>query len=105
MSTNQKRQYTDVFQNTTAGSASLTPALVPTVTTNSASTIAVPGCLVGDIVDVSAPASLGALHVQGEVQAAGTVTLKFANTTAGSLTPPAGVYTVVCHTLDPKMSL
>lgn len=105
MSTNQKRQYNGVYQNVTSGFASLTPALVATGTTGVASTISVPGSLVGDLVRVSAPAALGAVQLSGEVTVAGTVTLKFSNTTAGSITPPAGVYVAICETLDPAMLL
>jgi hypothetical protein len=105
MATSQKRQFNGVFQNVSAGSASLTPAADGTETTGVASSIPVPGCSVGDVVFIVAPGSLGALQLDGEVQTAGTVVLKFANTTAGSLTPPAGVYTAICMTPDPAMFL
>jgi antitoxin (DNA-binding transcriptional repressor) of toxin-antitoxin stability system len=95
----QPAQYRGIYDSVYAASASLTPALVATVTTGVASTITVPGAAVGDLVTVRAPAAIGALILQGEVTAANTVTLKFANTTAGSLTPPAGVYTAVCERL------
>jgi hypothetical protein len=104
MSTSQKRYFNDIFTNFSAGSASITPGAATTGTTVT-STIAVPGCLVGDVVFASAPAALGNVQMVGEVTAAGTVTLKFSNTTAGTLTPPAGVYTVIACTVDAKMGL
>jgi hypothetical protein len=107
MSTSQKRQYNGIVQNVSAGSAVLSPAAVSANTTNTASSIPVPGCLVGDLVRVTCSASFAdSLLMAGEVQAAGTVTLKFANVSAGSLTPPAAAtYTAVCETLDPAMFL
>lgn len=99
MSLNQPVQYRDLFDSAYVASANITPALVTTNTTGVASTIAVPGALVGDVVTVRAPAALGNVTLQGEVTAAGVVTLKFSNLTAGSITPPAGVYTAICERL------
>lgn len=104
MATSQKRQFNDVFTNQNSGSASVTPGAATTGITVTVA-ITVPGALVGDVVWVSAPAAIGNLTMTGEVTAANTVTIKFANTTAGSLTAPAGVYTVITNTVDPKMSL
>lgn len=105
MGTSQKRQFNDIFTNVSSASASLTPGAL-TTDTSEAVTIAVPGCLVGDLVWVSlAGAQTALIQVTGEVLVAGTVSVVFSNTTAGSLTPAAGVYTVVALTLDPKMSL
>lgn len=89
-----------VVQQVNSASASLTPALVTTGATGVASTIAVPGALVGDVVDVVGPSSLLNLILQGEVTAVGVVTLKFANVSAGSITPPAGIYKAVTYTLS-----
>lgn len=105
MSTSQKRQFNDIFQNISSGSASLTPGAL-TTDTSEAVTIAIPGALIGDVVFVSlAGAQTALIQVTGEVLAAGVVSVVFSNTTAGTLTPAAGVYTVVSCTLDPKMSL
>lgn len=86
-----------VFQQVNTASATLTPTAAAAGVTNVASTVAVPGALVGDIVDVSAPSSLLNLILQGEVTAVGVVTLKFANVSAGSITPPAGLYKVATY--------
>lgn len=99
MALNAPTQYRGLVDSVRSASASLTPALVTTGTTGVASTITVPGAAVGDVVTVVAPAALGSVLLQGEVTAANTVTLKFANTTAGSITPPAGVYIAVCERL------
>lgn len=111
MSTSQKRQFNDVFTNVSSGSAALTPAAL-TTNTSGASTVAVPGALVGDVVLVTQNTAAGApvaqtagIQVTGQVYAAGVVSIVFSNTSAGSLTPVAAVYTVVALTLDAKMSL
>jgi hypothetical protein len=100
MSLNFPSQFLRIWGNVTAASAVLSPAAVGAGTTNVASTIAVPNCQIGDVVDVRCSASFAnSLLVQGEVQAAGVVTLKFANVSAGSLTPPAAAtYTAICYT-------
>lgn len=105
MSTSQKRQFNDIFQNFSAGSAALTPGAL-TTNTSGASTVAVPGAAVGDVVFVSSSvAQTAGIQVTGQVYAAGVVSIVFSNTSAGSLTPVAATYTVVACTLDPKMSL
>lgn len=95
MSLKAKFQFQALFPSVAFATATLTPAAVTTGTTNVASTITVPGAAVGDLVFISPPAALGNVHLQGEVTAADTVTLKFANTTAGSITPPAGAYKAI----------
>lgn len=112
MSTSQKRQFNDVAVNVSAGSAALTPAAVAATTTNVASTVAVPGAAVGDVVLVTQNTAAGApvaqtsgITVSGQVYAAGVVSLVFANVSAGSLTPVAATYTVVCLTLNPTLAL
>ena|SRR5579859_3569392 len=105
MSTSQKRQFNDIFQNVSAGSASLTPGALTTGTSEIV-TVAVTGAVIGDVVFVScAVAQTAGIQVTGRCDAANVVSIEFSNTTAGSLTPAAGVYTVVSCTLDPKMSL
>lgn len=105
MATSQKRQFNDIFQNFSAGSAALTPGAL-TTNTSGVSTVAVPGAAVGDVVFVSASVAQTAnVQVTGQVYAAGVVSIVFSNTSAGSLTPVAAVYTVVACTLDPKMAL
>lgn len=98
MALNQPAQYRDIYDSVYAASASVTPGAATTGTTVTV-TITVPGAAVGDLVTVRAPAALGNVVMQGEVTAANTVTVKFANTTAGTLTPPAGVYTAICERL------
>lgn len=98
MSLNQPAQYRDIYDSAYVASASVTPGAATTGTTVTV-TITVPGAAVGDLVTVRAPAALGNVIMQGEVTAANTVTVKFANTTAGTLTAPAGVYTAVCERL------
>lgn len=106
MSTSQRRQFQDIFANISSGSASLTPGAL-TTDTSEAVTVTVPGAQIGDVVFVSlaAVAQTALIQVTGEVLVAGVVSVVFSNTTAGTLTPAAGVYTVVSCTLDPKMSL
>lgn len=106
MSTSQKRQYNDIFTNMSSGSAALTPGAL-TTNTSEVVTVTVPGAAVGDVVFVSAGAvaQTSGIQVTGQVYAAGVVSIIFSNTSAGSLTPAAATYTVVCNTLDPKMSL
>lgn len=100
----QATQYRRVYDQVGSASASLTPTAAGAGVTNVASTITVAGAAIGDIVDVVAPSSLLNLILQGEVTAANTVTLKFANVSAGSLTAPAGIYTAIVYrpTLEAK---
>lgn len=88
-----------VVQQVNSASANVTPGAATTGVTVTV-TIPVPGSSIGDIVDVSAPAAIGNLTMSGEVTVAGTVTVKFANVTAGSLTAPAGIYKAVTYTLS-----
>lgn len=99
MGINAPSAFRTVVDQVFTASASLTPALVTTGATGVASTITVPNAALGDVVDVVVPSSLLNLILQGEVTAANTVTLKFANVSAGSITPPAGVYTAVVYRL------
>lgn len=99
MGLNAPTQYRSLVDQVFSASAPITPGAVTTGTTGATQTITVPGALVGDVVTMRAPAVLGNVVMQGEVTAANTVTVKFANTTAGSITPPAGVYTAICERL------
>lgn len=105
MAQRNARQFRDCFSEVLTASAVLSPALVTTGTTGVASTITVPGVVLGDtVIACACSAAIGALHLQGEVTAADTVTLKFANTTAGSLTPPAAAtYSVICGKTNPGL--
>lgn len=97
MATRAPRQFRDIFYDILTGTATISVGAVGAGTTNVANTIPVPGAVVGDVV-LAVQASLvqNAVHLQGEVTAADTVTLKVANTTAGSVTPTAStVYTVI----------
>ena len=99
MALSQASQYRTLVDSVYVASASITPGAITTGTTGATQTIAVPGALVGDVVTMRAPAVLGSVIMQGEVTAANTVTVKFANTTAGTITPPAGIYTAICERL------
>lgn len=92
-----------LFNQVNYGSASLTPSAATTGTTQTV-TLSAGNCQFGDVVDVAAPSAIGNLTMSGEVTAVGTVTIKFANATAGSLTAPAGIYRVVTYTLSPDFS-
>lgn len=77
-------------------SASITPAAVATATT-AVQSFSIPalGVVVGDQVScVTPPSALpaGVFALGGTVTAADTVAITFVNVTAGSLTPPTGVY-------------
>lgn len=77
--------------------ASITPASVATVTTAGQSfTITGLGAAVGDMISTVSPPAItpaGVFVVGATVTAADTIQIVWANVTAGSLTPPAGVYT------------
>lgn len=77
--------------------ASITPAAVATVTTAGQSfTLTGLGVAVGDQISAISPPAItpaGVFVVGASVTAADTVQIVWANVTAGSLTPPAGVYT------------
>lgn len=75
-------------------SQSLTPVAVATVATVE-QTFSVPGLAVGDYVSISPPSiTAGVAPVCARVSAANTLAVTFVNSTAGSLTPPAGVYQI-----------
>lgn len=97
MAQSSRAQFQGLFSTVNTGQASVTPGAATTGITVTV-TVPVTNCAIGDIVDVSAPAAIGNLTMSGEVTAAGTVTIKFANVTAGSLTAPAGVYKVTTYT-------
>jgi hypothetical protein len=99
MGINAPSAFRTVVDQVFSATAALTPALVTTGTTGVASTITVNNAALGDVVDVVVPSSLLNLILQGEVTAANTVTLKFANVSAGSVTPPAGNYTAIVYRL------
>lgn len=84
-----------VFQQINTASATLTPGTLTANTVNTANTVACPGAAIGDVVDVSAPASLGGIIMQGEVTAANVVTIKFLS--AATTAPGAGVYKVATY--------
>lgn len=77
--------------------ASITPAAVGAATTATQSfSIPAFGVIVGDQVSAVSPPSAapaGVFVVGATVTAADTIQIVWANVTAGSLTPPAGVYT------------
>jgi hypothetical protein len=75
-------------------SASLTPAATLTITATE-QTFTVPGLRVGDHVTVNPPSvTAGLLQGSARVSAANTLAINFVNPTAGSLTAPAGTYTI-----------
>jgi hypothetical protein len=90
-----------VFQQVNSASASLTPGTLTANTVNTSNTIACPGAAIGDIVDVSAPASLGGIMMQGEVTAANVVTIKFLS--AATTAPSAGVYKVATYSFTSEV--
>ena len=89
-------QFRDIFDQIFTATAALTPSAVTAGNTGT-NTVTCNGAAIGDVVDVSVPAVLGNVTMQGEVTAANTVTIKFSNATAGSITPPAGNYSVVVY--------
>lgn len=84
-----------VFSQVNTGSASLTPGALTANTVNTANTVACVGAAIGDVVDVVAPASIGATIMQGEVTAVGVVTIKFLS--GGTTAPPTGIYRVATY--------
>lgn len=83
--------------------ATLTPAATAAATAveqtfNSASTgnnIGLNGLLVGDFVQINPPSITAGVGIVGaRVSAAGTLAITFSNSTAGSLTAPAGTYVI-----------
>jgi hypothetical protein len=98
-------QYRDIVSSIiSVTKASLNPGATATNTTSTA-TVTVTGALLGDLVDVTCDTALGNVTMQGEVTAADTVTVKFSNNTAGSITPAAGAanYNVIVYRLDPRL--
>ena len=73
----------------------LTPASVATIVV-AEQTFTVAGLTTADKVVVNPPAIANATGIAGaRVSAADTLAIRFVNPTAGSLTPTAGVYTVI----------
>jgi hypothetical protein len=73
----------------------LTPVAVAANTT-AEQNFTIPGLLPGDYCDVNGPSITPGLGiVNTRVSAVNTLTLGFANTTSGSLTPPSGTYQVL----------
>lgn len=84
------------LQMTLVLQATLTPAAVATVT-SAEQTFTVPGLLVGDQVsalNLQAAWTVLVDIVNARVSANNTLALSFQNNTAGSVTPPAGVYLI-----------
>jgi hypothetical protein len=76
-------------------SPSLTPASVATIVV-AEQTFTVTGLTTADKVVVNPPSIANATGIAGaRVSAADTLAIRFVNPTAGSLTPTAGVYTVL----------
>jgi hypothetical protein len=74
---------------------SLTPTSVATIVV-AEQTFTVTGLTTADKVIVNPPAIANATGIAGaRVSAADTLAIRFVNPTAGSLTPTAGVYTVI----------
>jgi hypothetical protein len=98
----------NITKNLVAG-ASITPASVATVTTAGQSfTLTGLGVAVGDQISAVQPPAItpaGVFVVGASVTAADTVQIVWANVTAGSLTPPAGVYTFEVNRIQSLASL
>lgn len=76
-------------------SRSITPAAVSANTTAEQS-FTFPGVRVGDFVEINAPGITAGLDLgNSRVSAADTVVIAWQNSTASSLTPPAGIYTAL----------
>lgn len=81
-------------------SLTLAPVAVPTIT-NTEQTFAVPGLQLGDF--VSTAYSAGAVGiVNSRVSAVNVLAVTFTNPTAGSVTPPTGVYTLFVGRVNPN---
>lgn len=74
-------------------SVSYTGASVAANTT-ATTTVQCPGAALGDQVDVSDSAAIGAFQVTAYVSAAGVVTVNISNVSAGALTPASGTLVV-----------
>lgn len=95
-------QFRDHVRLVMGATASLNPGAVAANSTATA-TITVPGALVGDEASVVCATPLGNVLLNAEVTAPNTVTIKFANTSAGAVTPAGGAanYTALVWRLDP----
>ena len=98
----------NIIKNVVA-SASITPASVATATTAAQTfTVTGLGVIVGDQVSAVSPPSntpAGVYPAYATVTAADTISIVFANVTAGALTPPAGVYTFEVNRIQTLASL
>lgn len=97
-------QFRDVIDSIcTLTAVAQTPGAVGAGATVTAA-VTVNGAALGDRVDVSCQSSMGNVLLQGEVTAANTVTLKWANVTAGAITPPAAaLYNIVVYQRKPVL--
>lgn len=97
----------NIYKNAVIG-ASLTPAAVATITSAGQSfSIPALGVLVGDQISAISPPAItpaGVFIVGATVTATDTVQIVWANVTAGSLTPPAGVYQFEVNRVQPLAS-
>ena len=98
----------NIIKNVVA-SASITPASVATATTAAQTfTVTGLGVIVGDQVSAVSPPSntpAGVYPAYATVTAADTISIVFANVTAGALTPPAGLYTFEVNRVQTLASL
>jgi len=104
MAVNGRVQFQDLNSNLiTLASVSLNPGATASGTTSTA-TATLTGAAVGDYVEATCNTALGNVQLGAEVTAANTVTLKFSNTTAGSITPAGGAatYNIVVYQRNPK---
>lgn len=87
----------------------ITPASVASATTASQSfTVTGPGLQVGDQVSaITAPSQTpaGVFPIAATVTAADTLSITWANVTAGALTPPAGAYTIEVNRIQSLAAL
>lgn len=98
-------QFRDLYASAcVAAAVSLNPGATAANTTTTA-TATVNGANVGDLALVSCQTALGSVQIGAEVTAANTVTVKFSNTTAGSITPAGGaaLYNIVVLQATPGL--
>lgn len=98
----QVLQYPGVIIQNYAVTTALTPGAITANTTYS-TTVSHPSAQVGDEISVVCNAALGNVVAAGEVNAAGSITIKIQNCTAGSITPPSANYTAIGARYAPVM--